>query len=51
MLFEDNKGWNGYDVAPDGRFVVSRDADTKGIGIHINVVLHWFDEIKRELRK
>ena len=48
MLFEDKVDWNYYDVAPDGRFVVARDADTKAAGNQINVVLHWLDEIKKK---
>ena len=47
MLFEDKKDWSGYDIAADGRLVVARDADTKGVGSQINVVLHWFDELKQ----
>ena len=40
---------NSYDVAPDGRFVmideeVAPDSDT-----HLNVVLNWFDELKRRV--
>jgi len=39
-----NPGSN-YDVAPDGRFVVIRD---QGSGLaQINVVLNWFEELKR----
>jgi len=49
LLFEDNRHWGGYDVAKDGRLVVAREADNTGT--QINVVLGWFDEIKREQRK
>jgi len=51
LLFQDTKYWSGYDVAADGRFVVAREADAKGAGNQINVVLGWFDELKREQRK
>jgi eukaryotic-like serine/threonine-protein kinase len=45
MLFEDKAEWLGYDVAPDGRLVVARDASDKAPATQINVVLHWFDEL------
>jgi eukaryotic-like serine/threonine-protein kinase len=46
MLFEEKRGLSGYDVAADGRFVVALDADDKGTGNQINVILHWFEELK-----
>jgi len=51
LLFEDKKAWSGYDVAPDGGFIVAREAEEKSTGNRINVVLHWFDELKRAQRK
>ena len=51
VLFEDKKEWSGYDVANDGRLVVARAAEDKGSGNQINVVLHWFDEVKARARK
>lgn len=51
LLFEDKREWSGYDVAADGRLVVTREADTHGTGNQINVVLGWFEELKREQRK
>jgi len=51
LLFEDKKHWRDFDVAADGRLVVAREADSNGTGIQINVVLGWFDELKREERK
>jgi Tol biopolymer transport system component len=51
LLFEDKKAWSGYDVAPDGRFVVTREADISGSGNQINVVLDWFEELKKEQQK
>ena len=49
-LFEDTKEWAGYDVAPDGRLLVARTAENKGVGTQINVVLNWFEELKRKQR-
>jgi eukaryotic-like serine/threonine-protein kinase len=51
LLFEDKKAWSGYDVAADGRFIVTRDADNSGGGSQINVVTAWFEELKREQGK
>jgi hypothetical protein len=51
VLFEDKAQWLGYDVAPDGRLVVARDASDKAPGTQINIVLHWFDELKQEQHK
>jgi len=51
VLFEDKRPWAGYDVAADGKLVVAREADEKGTGTQINVVLHWFEEMKQEQRK
>jgi len=48
MLFEDKKQYGGYDVAADGRFVVAREADSTGGDAHFNIVLHWFDELKKK---
>ena len=51
LLFEDKRDWSGFDVAPDGRLVVAREADSNGAGAQINVVLGWFEELKREQKK
>jgi Tol biopolymer transport system component len=51
VLFEDKRDWNGYDLARDGRLLVAREAEKKGMGTQINVALHWFDEMKAGLRK
>jgi eukaryotic-like serine/threonine-protein kinase len=48
-LFEDKKDWGDYDVASDGRLLSARDVEEKGAGTQINVVLHWFEELKQEL--
>jgi eukaryotic-like serine/threonine-protein kinase len=47
VLFEDKREWSGYDVARDGRLVVTLEAEDKGKGTEINVVLNWFEELKR----
>jgi hypothetical protein len=47
----DKRLWSGYDLTADGRFVVAVEADEQGSGNQINVVLHWFDELKQELPK
>jgi Tol biopolymer transport system component len=46
-LFEDKRAWNGYDIAADGRLVVSQDVDEAG-GTQISVVLNWFGEMKKK---
>jgi Tol biopolymer transport system component len=51
VLFEDKREWSGYDLARDGRLLVAREAEEKGTGTQINVVLHWFDEMKAGLQK
>src|SRR5215472_2637277 len=50
VLFEDKRAWawNGYDIATDGRLVVSRDVDDTGGGTQINIVLNWFAEMKKK---
>lgn len=48
LLFEDKRDWSGYDLAADGRLVVARETDNKGTGTQVNVVLHWFEEMKQE---
>ena len=50
-LFEDKRTWSGYDVAPDGRFVVAVDADDKATGSQLNVILNWFEELKQNQPK
>ncbi len=47
ILFSDKRQWSEYDVAPDGRLLVARDADNaEGAGININILPHWFDTLK-----
>jgi eukaryotic-like serine/threonine-protein kinase len=50
-LFEDKRHWSGYDVAADGRFVVAVEADDKATGSQLNVILHWFEELKQSQPK
>jgi hypothetical protein len=43
-------GGRPYDVAPDGRFFIIRDAQTQsggGTPSNIVVVLNWLEELKR----
>ncbi len=47
-LFHDKRFWAAYDVTADGRFVAAVDA---GTGNQINVVLHWFEELRQEQPK
>jgi len=51
VLFHDKRTWSGYDVAADGRFVVAVEAEDKGAGSQLNVVLHWFEELKQDQPK
>ncbi len=37
----------GYDVAPDGRFVMIRAEKSSGGLQQINLVLNWFEELER----
>jgi eukaryotic-like serine/threonine-protein kinase len=46
-LFQDKRTWSGYDVAADGRFVAAVEADDKAAGSQLNVILHWFEELKQ----
>lgn len=49
-LFEGNyvgcRICQSYDVAPDGRFLMIRDPQEPAV-LQINVVLNWFEELKR----
>ncbi len=53
LLFEGNYEWaryqQSYDVMPDGRFVVVKTVGREGEEdpTKINVVLNWFEELKR----
>ena len=40
---------NSYDVAPDGRFVMIDEEVAPYSDTHLNVVLNWFDELKRRV--
>jgi len=40
-------GFQGYDISPDGkRFLMMKEETLQGQG-QINVVLNWFEELKR----
>lgn len=47
-LFQDKARWSGYDVAANGRIMVARDAEQTASGTQINLVLRWFDELKKK---
>ena len=54
LLFEVPLGSYGdsfvsYDVAPDGRFLGIRDVNPDPPTNQINVVLNWFEELKRRV--
>src|SRR2546425_9038414 len=51
LLFQDKREWAGYDVGGNDRFVAARDAEVRGSGTQINVVLNWFEELKTKARK
>ncbi len=39
---------HNYDVAPDGRrFVMIKESEQESASVQINVVLNWFEELKR----
>jgi hypothetical protein len=47
-LFEDSYADVGYDVLPDGQHFVMVEVDWEASRItHFNVVLKWFEELKR----
>ncbi len=41
---------HNYDVAPDGRrFVMIKESEQESASVQINVVLNWFEELKRRV--
>ena len=51
---KDGSGATNYDLAPDGQgFVMirtpERTVETSGPTQQINVVIHWFEELKRRV--
>jgi hypothetical protein len=44
---DDSRQCGGWDVAPDGRFLMFR----RGEGSTITIVLNWFEELKAMSRK
>ena len=49
MLFE-GRYRGAYDVAPDGtRFLMIKEDPAESGRAHVNVVLNWFDEVKRRV--
>ncbi len=52
LLFEQsylsNDNVSNYDVSPDGqRFVMVKEGDQESEPPQINVILNWFEELKR----
>ena len=42
-------GGAGYDVSADGRFLMVQPVEPEQAATHINIVLNWFDELKRRV--
>ena len=42
-------GGAGYDVSVDGRFLMVQPVEPEQAATHINVVLNWFNELKRRV--
>ena len=38
-----------YDVAPDGRYLMVKLSEEERASAHLNVVLHWADELARRV--
>jgi len=54
MLFEGNYLWSdtggaGYDVAPDGRFLMVEPLEPEQPATAIDVVINWFDDVQRRV--
>ena len=48
MSHSSTPGYQYYDVTPDGqRFVMVQAAEQEAGATQINVVLNWFEELKR----
>jgi hypothetical protein len=43
-------GAGGYDVSPDGRFLMIQPTESGGSGSRVNVVVGWLDEVKARVR-
>jgi hypothetical protein len=44
--FEGGYDGRGYDVDSEGRFLMIKEEEERGV-TQINVVLNWFEELKR----
>ena len=42
-------GGAGYDVSADGRFLMVQPVEPEQAATEINIVLNWFDELKRRV--
>jgi hypothetical protein len=40
---------SGYDVSPDGQFLMVQSSPTEQPGMQINVVVNWLEELKRQV--
>lgn len=53
LLFETPQelgiGGADYDVAPDGRFLVVKAGPRESLHAHLDLVLNWFDELRRRV--
>jgi hypothetical protein len=43
-------GAGGYDVSPDGRFLMIQPTESGGSASRVNVVVGWLDEVKARVR-
>ena len=43
--------WIGFDVAPDGRFVMIQPADWENRVRHVRVILNWNEHLNESIRK
>jgi hypothetical protein len=48
VLFEHNIA--GYDVARDGRIIISEGPDPSHATGQMNVVINWFEDVKSRMR-
>jgi hypothetical protein len=46
----DFPGWRNYDIAPDGQRFLTVRAQGRSRPTELNVVLHWFEALKRKVK-
>jgi hypothetical protein len=49
MLFENDRMLNSYDVTADGRRFVMIDTSNNPRPTQIDVIVNWFEELKRKV--